>query len=137
MKPTIRVSEDGDGERIHELLRGMGFTIDGLDWASVANYWLVAETEGRIVGCVQFIAGKPVAWAELLAYDPALGHVMRAKVVKALVENVIGAAGMFGATAVMGSVPFELKSYKKIIKRRGGVMVASGNLFAKRLTSEE
>lgn len=133
MKPTIRVSRDADGERIHELLQGMGFSIDGVDWSTVGSYWLIAEVEDRVVGCIQFIAGKPVAWVELLAYDQSLGHVMQAKVVKALVENAVGAAGMFGAGALMGSIPFEMKSYKRVVKRRGGVMVSSGNIFAKRL----
>ena len=45
MKPTIRVSKDEDGKRIHELLQHMGFAIDGLDWSGVSGYWLMASVK--------------------------------------------------------------------------------------------
>ncbi len=132
-RPIIRVSEDDDGPYIHGLLAGMGFTIDGLDWSGTAGFWLIAEIGDQIVGCVQLIAGKPVGWLELLAYDQELSDRNRAKVVKGLLEGGMGGLGMFGASAVMGSIPFEHKSYKAIVKKRGFVIVNSGNLIAKRL----
>ncbi len=133
MRPAVRVSTDADGEHIHELLQGMGFTIDGLDWSQTGGFFLVAEMDDRIVGSVQLIVGKPIGWIELLAYDQSLGHVARARTVKALVDNAVGGLGLFGASAVMGYIPFDLKSYKRVVKKRGGVIVNSGNLFAKRL----
>lgn len=132
-KPVVRVSTDEDGEQIHELLKGMGFTIDGLDWSSVGSYWLVAEIDGKMVGCIQIIAGKPIGWLEMLSYDQSLGDMEKARTVKTLVEGGNGGLAMLGCTAVMGTVPFELKSYKKVLKRRGAVIVSSGNIFAKRL----
>ena len=41
--------------------------------------------------------------------------------------------GEFGAQIAMWSVPFELKSYKKALKKRGAVVTSSGNVLASRL----
>ena len=132
-KPTVRVSTDEDGPYIHELLKGMGFTIEGLDWSSVGSYWLVAEIDGKVVGCIQIIGGKPVGWLHLLSYDQSLSQQAAARTIKALVESGNGGLAMLGASAVMAVVPFELKSWKSVIKHRGGAVVSSGNIIAKRL----
>ncbi len=128
----IRLAQNEDGPRIGELARHSGFTVDGLDWSEVHPFWLVAEDE-KITGALQVILAKPIGWLEMLVLDPDLSHLARARVVRKL-----GTAGMtalkgFGAQVAMFSVPYEEKSYKKVLKRRGAVVASSGNVLAKHL----
>ena len=67
----------------------------------------------------------------MLSVDPELSHIQRAKTTKLLVESGLLSLKRFGAQVAMWSVPFELKSYKKILKKRGAVVTSSGNQMAK------
>jgi N-acetylglutamate synthase-like GNAT family acetyltransferase len=129
---AVRLATNADGPRIGELLTGMGFR-DALDWSDIAPYWLVAEEEGRIIGAVQTVLGKPVGWMELLSIDPGLSHKRKAMVVRALIYRGMALLQGAGAQMVMFSVPHELRSYRAVLERRGGVVVGAGNIMAKRL----
>ena len=129
----IRLATNEDGPRIGELARQSGFTVDGLDWSEVHPFWLVAERGGEIVGAIQIILAKPIGWLEMLVLEPDLSDISRARVVKALVEDGTTALRGFGAQVAMGSVPFELKAYKRVLKKRGAVVAFSGNTMIKRL----
>ena len=128
----IRLAQDADGPRIGELAKFSGFTVDGLDWSEVHPFWLVAEDE-KIVGALQIILAKPIGWLEMLVLDPELTELARARVVRKLASAGMTALKGFGAQLVMGSVPHELKSYKKALKKRGAVVCSSGNVLASRL----
>ncbi len=39
----VRLAQDADGPRIGELARASGFGVEGIDWATVHPFWLVAE----------------------------------------------------------------------------------------------
>lgn len=127
----IRLAQNEDGPRIGEIARHSGFTVD-MDWSEVHPFWLVAEDE-RIVGAVQVILAKPIGWLEMLVLDPDLTPLARARVVKHLASAGMTALKRFGAQIVMFSVPFEEKSYKKALKKRGAVVTSSGNVLAKLL----
>ena len=86
-----------------------------------------------MIGAIQIILARPIGWLEMLCLQPDLSHRDQAMAVKALVERGLLALTAFGAQVAMGSVPFELKGYKRILKRRGAVVTSSGNVFAKRL----
>ncbi len=128
----VRVATNEDGPRIGELAASSGFAIEGIDWSRVHPFWLVAERDGgTIIGALQIILSCPIGWLEILSVDPALSHIQRAKTTKLLVESGLLSLKRFGAQIAMWSVPFELKSYKKALKKRGAVVVSSGNQMAK------
>ncbi len=133
MSLTVRIASDDDGPRIGELGREQGFPIDDIDWSRVNPYWLVAEDDGRIIGALQFCLALPMGWLEMMFINQELSHRERAQTVKALVERGLLALKAFGAQLAMGSVSLEMKSFKRIMKRRGGVVLSSGSLMAKRL----
>lgn len=130
--PVVRLAKNADGPRIGELLEGMGFR-EVLSWDDIEPYWIVAEDGGMIVGAAQLVLGKPVGWMELLSLDQDLSHKRKAMTVKALVYRGMALLQGAGAQMVMFSVPHDLRSYRAILERRGGVVVGSGNLMAKRL----
>lgn len=129
----VRVATNEDGPRIGELAASSGFAIEGIDWSRVHPFWLVAERDRTIIGALQIILSCPIGWLEMLSVDPELGHIQRAKTTKLLVESGLLSLKRFGAQVAMWSVPFELKSYKRILKKRGAVVTSSGNQMAKRL----
>ena len=96
-------------------------------------FWLVAERDKIIIGALQIILSCPIGWLEMLSVDPGLSHIRRARTTKALVNSGLLSLKRFGAQVAMWSVPFELKSYKKILKKRGAVVTSSGNQLAKLL----
>ena len=127
----IRLAQNEDGQRIGELAKHSGFTVD-IDWSEVHPFWLVAEDE-KIVGALQIILAKPIGWLEMLVLDPDLSQMNRARTVKGLASAGMTALKQFGAQLVMFSVPFEEKTYKKALKKRGAVVTSTGNILAKLL----
>ena len=129
----IRMAQDDDGETIHELVTGAGFSIDDLDWSRVYPHWLVAENGAGVVGCVQVCPSLPVGRLEMMGTSKALSNSQRAKTVKALLLYGAATLQQAGAGLAMGVIPFEMRSYTRILKRRGAVVVNRGNIIAKRL----
>ena len=129
----IRVAENEDGPRIGELAKHSGFTVDGLDWSEVHPFWLVAERGGEIIGAIQIILAKPIGWLEMLVLETDLTDIARARIVRRLASAGMTALKGFGSQLVMFSVPFEEKSYKRALKKRGAVVTSSGHLLAKKL----
>ena len=129
----VRLATNEEGNDVHGLVYSSGVRIEGLDWSDIYPHWLAAEIEGKIVGCIQVCLGKPIGMIEYLATDEALSHKDRARVVLALFDQALGSLKTYGAQMASGSIPFELKAYKRVVKRRGGVVLYSGNVFVKRL----
>ncbi len=129
----VRVATNEDGPRIGELAASSGFAIEGIDWSRVHPFWLVAEREGEIVGAIQIILAKPIGWLEMLVLEPDLADIARARIVRRLASAGMTALKRFGAQLVMFSVPFDEKSYKRALKKRGAVVTSSGNVMTKKL----
>ena len=129
----VRLAEDVDGPAIGRLVVQAGFAVATLDWSKVYPYWLVADREDRVVGCIQVCMGLPIARLELMATDPELSNRARARVVKALLIHGLAMLKREGAEIAAGVVPGKLKGYQKILLHRGAIIIWSGDLFAKRL----
>ncbi len=129
---TIRLATNEDGPRIEDLVSGQ--TGAGLDWTDIYPYWLVAEKGGIIVGCLNVALSKPVARLDLLAIDPALSSHARGKTVRGLIMQGIATCKANGAGAILSVVPFELRAYKRILKKHFNALVAGqGNMIIARL----
>lgn len=131
---TVRLAKNEEGPQLERLLLGMQFGLEGLDWSDIEPYWLVAEDEGRIIGCVQIILGKPMGWLEFLSVAQDLGKKRKAIVVRELAVNQ-GPALLkgFGAQVAMGTVPDELQSYIEVLVNRGIRNTGHGFVMAKRV----
>lgn len=127
----IRLGTNADGPRIGELVAEGGFDVVGLDWTRIEPYWLVADNGEEIVGCLQVLPGRPAGRLELLAAEDSLTHREKAMVIKALITQGLTTLKLAGAQLATGMVPFEHKAYKRLLKKRGAVVIASGNMLAK------
>ncbi len=130
----VEIAGNEDGQRIKKLVLDSGVaSVEDLDWADIHPYWLKALRGPRIVGAIQVLPGKPIGRLELLAVDDKLPHRIRAKVVMELLMQGFGVLKGHGAQMASGMLPFEARSYKRILKKRGGVVILSGNTMAFRL----
>ena len=130
----IRLASNEDGDRIRELVKQVGFLdADNLDWRDIYPYWLVARIRGEVMGCIQVAMSKPVGYAEMLSIDQSVGHKTRALLVRELVLQANATLAKGGASMVAGLISFELKSFKRILKKHGAKVIRTGNVLAKRL----
>lgn len=128
----IRLALNEDGQRVEELASKQ--TGPGLNWSEVYPYWLVAEKEGKIIGCLNVAPSKPVGRLDFLSLDESLNPHTRSKAVRGLILQGIATLMAGGSTASVSIVPFELKTYKKILKKHfGAIVIGQGNMIIKRL----
>lgn len=131
---NVRLGVNEESNHIRGLVAATQADIEGLDWSDIYPYWLVAETDGNIVGCLNVSLSKPIGRLDLLAIDKSLRPHARGRVVRALILQGIATLKQAGSNATMSIVPFELRSYKRILKKHFGAVVAGqGNVMIKRL----
>lgn len=136
MKPRhhIRIAHASDGPAIGRLITDAGWSIDGLDWSNVAPFWLVASDAGKIVGCIQVALSRPIGYLEMLAVDTGITDgFKRQALVQDLLTQGLAVHHRNGCQMVAGVVPFAMKGFKKVLKKRGCRVVAYGNVMVKRL----
>ena len=133
MTPTFRLATNDDGPVIANLCRLCEFVeLDAADWSDIAPYWVVAEHEERIVGALQVCLAKPIGRLEFMAVHPMLPERDRARVARHL-----GAYGdlvlrKHGVAYSAFHIAFTERAMKRALKRRGAVVMQSGNLMLKR-----
>jgi len=104
-----------------------------LDWSDIGHQWIVCVIGERVVGCLQVLPGKPMGRLEHMGLDDSLEGMQRARVTKLLLDTGYKLLHRSGSKAAMGFVPFDLKHYKRALKKRGGIVVSSGNFMLRRL----
>lgn len=138
---TIRPARNDDGKRIKELvtqkLGGLHDTFKEMSWRLIEPYWLVAEDEGKVIGCIQIIPSLPIAHMDFLCVDQSLRQRDKAICVKGLVMRSLSVAYAAGASITMSTIPFDMKQWKRVCKRRGAVAATQGNIMVKRLYVNE
>ena len=130
---TIRMAENSEGRTIGALVVAAGFDVARLDWAVVNPWWLVAEIDGHIVGCIDILPSRPVGRLEMLAVHPELSNRKRAKVVKALLGHGLALLQRAGCEIGAGIVPEGMEGYRKVLEHRGSRAITEGTLYAKLL----
>jgi hypothetical protein len=127
----VRLAENSDGETVRALLMAGGNPFDAtIPFDDIHPYWIVVELPGRgIVGCIQTCPSRPIGRLEMLAVADDLDVKERACVVRELLAQGVACLYMHRAAVVAGFIPFALKSYKRFLKRRGGVVADSGNMI--------
>jgi N-acetylglutamate synthase-like GNAT family acetyltransferase len=131
--PSLRLATNDDGKVIQNLCRACGFVeLDRADWTDIAPFWVVAEQEGRIVGALQVCDAKPVGRLEFMAVNPMLPDLDRSRVARLLGQYGDHVLKRRGIAYSCFHVAFEDKAMKRALKRRGAVVMQSGNLMLKR-----
>lgn len=135
IKPVSRLAENTDGEAIKALLVAQSAQFDAsIPFDDINPFWIVAELPDRgIVGCIQTCPSRPFGHLEMLAWSNALSEIERGLVVRELVLQGSAVLNGHRAVVVAGFVPFELKGYKRVLKKRGSKVADSGNMMMRRI----
>ena len=126
-----RLAINDEGPRVAELAATCGFVFSDweIDWSDIHPHWLVADHLGGLLGCLQICYGRPVGRLEALCIDKSLERLTRALVVNLLLDTGAAILKEYGAQFASGLIPFEMKWYKRWLKRhKNAETVASGNL---------
>ncbi|MFZ2651284.1 MAG: hypothetical protein WA210_14375 [Burkholderiaceae bacterium] len=132
-RPSIQPADDTDAPAIRALLVGRYPYLADCDWTKVAGWWLVAVLDDRIVGTVQLAGSLPIGRLEYLTIDEHLPKRDQAKVAHKLMWSACGTLQRMGCSMVQGIVGFDVEGWAETLTRRGGVVVVSGRMVARRL----
>jgi hypothetical protein len=127
---VARLAENTDGEAVKALLIAAGPFDATLPFDDIHPYWIVVELPGRgIVGCVQTCPSRPIGRLEMMAVAADLTPRERGAVVRQLFYGGITCLHLNRAVVAAGFVPFELRAYKRWLKKRGSAVADSGNMM--------
>jgi hypothetical protein len=126
-----RFARDSEGMAVAQMVHCSHEAVPNVTWGKIYPYWMVAEKDGEIVGCVQVCYSMPIGRLEFLSFAPNLPFRTRALAVKALLNLGTLALKNTGAQMVAGCVGFEQKSFKEILKAHGCRVLTSGNVLAR------
>ena len=135
MRPdvTVTLAGNGDAEDVQRLVLSAGFQVPGLSWGNIYPHWLVAKIGDDIVGCMEVLVGRPIGRLELLSIDQGLGAREYAAVLRSLIVQGMLTLRAYGADLASSMIRFEAKGWKKALKKRGGAVMATGNMMFARL----
>lgn len=114
-----RFAHDAEGNTIAQMVHTCHDQIPNVSWSKVAPYWLIAEHQGEIVGCVNVCYTMPIGRLEWMSFVPGLPYKARALSVKALLDLGQQVLKQTGSTAVVGNLGFEQKSFRDILQAEG------------------
>lgn len=120
----MRAALNAEGLQIRDLVSDMmgryGAKLpDGLDWHNIEPYWIVAELDQRIVGCVQLVAALPMGSIGMFAMVPALTKVTKVKVTQTLLVESLKHLKRLGVQLVSARAAAEDRGFTSAIMRLG------------------
>lgn len=127
----VRYARDSEGSAIAQMVHSCHDHVPVAEWAPIYPYWLAAEHDGEMIGCVQVCYSAPVGRLEFLSFLPNLPYRTRALAVKALLGLGELTLRKTGAKAIAGCLGFEQKGFKEILKGEGCRVVMSANVMAR------
>ena len=130
---TVALAQNGEAEDVKRLVLAAGFAVPEVGWENIYPHWLVAKRGDEIVGCMEVLLGRPIGRLENLVVDKSLDNYARARVVRSLWFQGIAVLKQYGADLASYMIRFEDKSWKKILKKRGAVVMARGNIMVQRV----
>ena len=126
----LRLAHPDEGPKLKALMTAFGYNyLDLMDFSELTPDWVFAEHEGELVGSIQVILSKPVGQVQGLAVDPNLTHRRRAQVVKVLMDQTSVTFGAANINLATFFVAHKRKDFKRLLKRRGVIVAATGNLM--------
>ena len=134
----IRLALDSCGPAIAAVLKENGIDLPGMSWEKVWPHWLIAcdkdATEGEeIIGCLQVMPSKPIAYCEMLCVTGKVSFKLRAIAIRKLIQQGIATGYHGGASYLAFNVDFGNDKFTTVIKKMNAQMMCGRFLFMKRL----
>ncbi len=124
----IRVAENSEGDIVQELVKQAGLDIVGADWSDIAPYWLIGRIDGEDLATVQVCPAKPIGSLKFLAVQKGLSNRKHALLVAQMTKQGFAVLARSGVHFGLGLISFSDKTFKAAMKKRGGIVVDTGNM---------
>lgn len=128
---SVRYARNSEGMAIAQMVHSCHDSVPNVPWESIHPYWLAAEKDGELIGCVQVCYSAPIGRLEFLSFAPGLPYRTRALAVKSLLMLGTLTLTKVGSRAVAGCVGFDQKGFKEILKGEGCKVVMSANVLVR------
>ena len=132
MKTTIRAARKDDAAAIKALLAATGQDLP-VSFEDVEGFWLVADRNERVIGCLQLCYGRPIGCLEMLALSDGLSTLASGYARRELLLTGMTMLSRNGSSFVRGFIPFRDKAYKKALRKRGAKVADQGNMMLRKL----
>ena len=132
-KVEIRLAVNAAGPEIAEILKENGIELDGADWSKVFPHWLIATVDDDVIGCLQVMPSKPIAYCEMLCVKPGVSFKLRAIAIRKLILQGIATAYHGGASYVACNVDYANDKFVGVIEKLNVRRMCERTLFVKRL----
>lgn len=132
-KVKIRLALDETGPLIAEVLKENGIELPGMDWSKVFPHWLLATCDDDVIGVLQVMPSKPIAYCEMLCVRPKVSFKLRAIAIRKLIQQGIATAYHGGASYVACNVDFGNDKFENVVEKLNVVRMCERTLFMKRL----
>jgi len=132
-KVKIRLALDETGPLIAEILKENGIDLPGMDWSKVFPHWLIATVDDDVIGCLQVMPSKPIAYCEMLCVTEKVSFKLRAIAMLKLMQQGLATAYHGGASYVACNIDFGNDKFTNVIKKMNAQMMCGRFLFMKRL----
>ena len=133
MAITTRLATDEEGQAIKALMSQFHAVEDWVDFSRVAPFWIVAEMDGKIVGCIQTLPSRPFGSLENLHILESLRKRERKKIAVQLLLDGCAVLRYHGASAATGFVPDLLIEYRDMLMKRGTRIWDRGAVMMRRV----
>lgn len=132
MKTNVRAARKDDAAAIKRLLAASDQDLP-VSFEDVEGFWLVAERDGDVVGCLQICYGRPIGCLEMLALDERLSDIASGHARWELAVTGMAMLYRHGASFVRCFIPFRDKAHKNALRKRGAKVAGQGNLMFRKL----
>jgi hypothetical protein len=132
----VRMAKNSDGDAVAALMDQSGsFQFDDwtIDWSDLDPTWLVAECDGKILGCVQSLPAKPIGRIEILCVDMSIEIDERRQIWLDLYRHAIAMHVMFGSQAVLCMISYLNTPMVHGAEKHGWIKTDEGFMFIKRI----
>jgi len=129
----IRLAVDAAGSAIAEVLKENGIELPGASFEKVWPNWLLACDGDTVIGVLQVMPSKPIAYCEMLCVRPKVSFKLRAIAIRKLIQQGIATAYHGGASYVACNVDFGNDKFENVVEKLNVVRMCERTLFMKRL----
>lgn len=130
---AIRIATNEAGPLIAAVLRENGIELQAADWTQISPHWLIATLDDDVIGCLQVMPAKPVAWVEFLYAKPSAPFKFRAIAIRKLIAAGMSTAYHGGAQYMAGVVNVKNRAFQDVLRKLNFSQVSENVVMAKLL----
>jgi len=132
----VHLVADGDGQRLGAFVKDRGYAFEDFEptWEKVWPYWLIAEKDDKILGCLGLAYARPIGRLEMLAVAADLPPRQHSKVVMSLLYHGMARLKAYGSEVVGAAIPHDMDEWVRVLLRSGTFLMGESYQMMKRLS---